>query len=87
MDSEKYTVEGQPGCTYEEAARMAAEADEAGREIEILDADGEEMIRCIWCGELWLKSETVRELQLGRLCRHCAGGIRSRGEKLVIEDE
>ncbi len=87
MDSENYTVEGQPGYTFEEAARMAAEADEAGREIEILDADGEEMIPCVWSGELRVKSETVRERQLGRLCRHCADGIRSRGEKLVIEDE
>ena len=87
MDSEKYTVEGQPGCTYEETARMAAEADEAGREIEILDAGGEEMARCVWCGGLRLKCETIRELQLGRLCRHCADGIRSRGEKLVVEEE
>ena len=87
MDSEKYTVDGQPGCTYEEAVRMAAEADEAGREIEILNADDEEMARCVWCGELRMKSETVRELQLGRLCCHCADGIRSRGEKLVVEDE
>ncbi len=87
MDSENYTVEGQPGYTYEEAARMAAEADAAKREIEILDADGEEMALCIWCGELLLKSETLRELQLGRLCRHCADGIRSRGERLVVADE
>ena len=87
MDSENYTVEGQPGFSCEEAARMAAEADEAGREIEIIDADGEEMARCVWCGELRMKGETVRELQLGRLCHHCADGIRSRGEKLVVEDE
>ncbi len=87
MESENYTVEGKQGYTCEEATRMAAEAEKAGCEIEILDADGEEMALCIWCGELHTKSETVRELRLGRLCRQCADGIRSRGEKLTIEDE
>ena len=87
MDNEKYEVEGKAGFTEEEALRMAEEAEEAGREIEILDAGGEEMARCIWCGGLTLKYDTVRELRLGRLCRRCADGLRTRGERLTVADE
>ena len=43
MENEKYEVEGKAGFTEEEALRMAEEAEAAGRELEILDAGGEEM--------------------------------------------
>lgn len=82
----EYTVDGVSGYTEEEAARMAETAEAEGREIEILDGDGEEVARCVWCGELVLKFYTVKEVNMGRICRQCANAIRSRGERLVIEE-
>ena len=55
-------------------------------EIRNTDERGE-TAKCAWCGETFPTGEMLREADLGRICRSCADAIRSRGEKLVIEDE
>ena len=82
----EYMVDGVSGYTEEEALKMAETAEAEGREIEILDEDGEEVVRCVFCGELVLKYYTVKEVNMGRICRQCEDAIRSRGERLVIEE-
>ena len=47
----------------------------------------EETAKCAWCGETLPKSEMLKEADLGHICRRCADALRSRGEKLTIEDE
>ena len=86
MDEELFTVDGEAGFTFDEAEDMAKRAEEEGREIEILDADGEEWAYCVWCEELHPKHETVIEANMGRLCQNCVAALRSRGEKLTICD-
>ena len=49
--------------------------------------ENEELVKCAWCGESLPTGEMLKEAHLGHICRHCADGIRSRGEKLVVEDE
>lgn len=82
----EYTVDGVSGYTEEEATKIAETAEAEGREIEILDGDGEEVVRCVWCGELVLAYYTLKEVNMRRICRQCADAIRSRGERLVIEE-
>ena len=50
-------------------------------------ADAEKRLKCEWCGEILPEDELLREADLGRVCRRCADALRSRGERLVIEDE
>ena len=57
--------------------------DENGTE----SADAENLLKCGWCGEALPEDELLKEADLGRICRRCADALRSRGEKLVIEDE
>ena len=56
------------------------------RNIRNADENGE-LVKCAWCGESLPKGEMLKEAHLGHICRHCADGIRSRGEKLVVEEE
>ena len=56
------------------------------RNIGNADENGE-LVKCAWCGESLPKEEMLKEAHLGHICRHCADGIRSRGEKMVVEDE
>ena len=60
--------------------------DEKNRNSENAD-ENEELVKCAWCGVSLPKGEMLKEAHLGHICRHCADGIRSRGEKLVVEDE
>ena len=50
-------------------------------------AEDEKQKRCVWCGETLPKGEMLKEADLGHICRQCANALRSRGEKLKIEDE
>ena len=60
--------------------------DEKVRNIGKAD-EAEETLECAWCGESLPKEEMLKEADLGHICRRCANGIRSRGERLVVEDE
>ena len=57
--------------------------DEKNKDID----EREETAMCAWCGEPLPKSEMLKEADLGHICRRCADALRSRGEKLKIEDE
>lgn len=48
--------------------------------------DNEPEAICEWCKEDWPLSELKKEKNLGLLCPQCIEAIRSRGEKLTIED-
>ncbi len=50
-------------------------------------ADAEGWLKCGWCGEALPEDELLKEADFGRICRWCADSLRSRGERLVIEDE
>ena len=41
---------------------------------------------CAWCNDLFPLDELKKERNMGLLCDECIQAIRSRGEKLVIED-
>ena len=57
--------------------------DEKNKDID----EREETAKCAWCGETLPKGEMLKEADLGHICRQCANALRSRGEKLKIEDE
>ena len=57
--------------------------DEKNKDID----EREETAKCAWCGETLPKSEMLKEADLSHICRRCADALRSRGEKLTIEDE
>ena len=63
--------------------RLLKELMEKTRKI----AEDEKQKRCSWCGEFLPKGELLDETDLGPICRRCANAIRSRGERLTIEDE
>ena len=44
------------------------------------------LIKCNWCEEEFEESELVKEKYLGHICWHCVQAIKSRGEKLYIEE-
>ena len=46
----------------------------------------DEMCECVWCHEEYEISEFKREIDMGYLCPSCISAIRSRGEKLIIEE-
>jgi len=54
---------------------------------EEIEINGELYTHCGWCGELYPKSEMKKEVDLGYLCNGCIQAIRSRGEKLTINDD
>jgi DNA-directed RNA polymerase subunit RPC12/RpoP len=46
----------------------------------------DEMYECVWCHEEFELCELKREKDMGYLCPSCIEAIRSRGEKLCIEE-
>ena len=42
--------------------------------------------KCAWCNDLFPLNELKREKDIGLVCDECIQALRSRGEKLVIED-
>lgn len=43
-------------------------------------------IKCRWCGEWFEESDMKIEKFLGPLCEWCIGGLKSHGERLLLED-
>ena len=48
--------------------------------------DCDDLCKCVWCEEEYELSELKREIDMGYLCPTCIEAIRSRGEKLCIEE-
>ena len=80
-----FTIDGERKVCYDCAQAAALKANAENQEIEILDANFEEHHLCIWCEDLFPKSELRKELNMGYLCDTCIQAIHSRGEKLIIE--
>lgn len=82
-----FTVDGTEQVCCECATRLALEARNENREIEIMSGEYDEDWQiCQWCNELFPESELNEEIDLGKLCSHCILGITSRGEKVYIEN-
>ena len=79
-----FTINGQEVC-YDCAQAAAKKAIEEEREIEILDQNFEEHFLCVWCEDLFPKSELRKEVNMGYLCDTCIQAIHSRGERVTIE--
>ena len=80
-----FTIDGDKEVCYDCAQAAAKKACEEKREIEILDKNYEEHFLCIWCEDLFPKSELRKEVNMGYLCNTCIQAINSRGERLTIE--
>lgn len=80
-----FTIDGNQEVCYDCAQAAAKKAHEEEREIEILDPNCEEHFLCIWCEDLFPKSELRKEVNMGYLCDTCIQAIHSRGERLTIE--
>lgn len=48
--------------------------------------ENEDEVECMWCNELFDKSECRYEVDLGWLCDRCQAGIKSRGETLTFRE-
>jgi len=73
---------------WECATKMAIQAREENREIEILLPHSryyEECHLCNWCNELFTDSELREEADLGHLCDQCIQAIHSHGEPLLLK--
>ena len=80
-----FTIDSNQEVCYDCAQAAAKKAIEEEREIEILDQNTEEHFLCIWCEDLFPKSELRKEVNMGYLCDTCIQAIHSRGERLTIE--
>ena len=80
-----FTIDGDKEVCYVCAQAAAKKAIEDERNIEILDQNYEEHFLCIWCEDLFPKSELRKEVSMGYLCDTCIQAIHSRGERLTIE--
>ena len=80
-----FTIDGNQEVCYDCAQAAAKKAIEEERDIEILDQNYEEHFLCIWCEDLFPKSELRKEVNMGYLCDTCIQAIHSRGERLTIE--
>lgn len=49
-------------------------------------SSNEGKVKCRWCGEYFEKSELKIEKGLGPVCETCVAAIKSRGERLSLED-
>lgn len=83
--SNLFRIDGVGGYSLAEAESIAYER--KGEDIEILDENLDEWALCVWCEDLYPKSGLRKEKDMGLLCEYCIEAIRSRGEKLVIEDD
>lgn len=82
-----FTIGENKFVCYECASRIAIEARNEKREIEITEGSNEEVWQlCEWCHELLPESDLHDEADLGKLCDHCISGISSRGEELFIQN-
>jgi len=69
------------------ATKMAVDAQNEKKEIEILEAGKiDEWKLCNWCETLSPVSELREEVNLGWLCGWCIEGIASHGEHLTIRN-
>lgn len=53
------------------------------KSLEDIKESHEDVCECGWCGEEFEMSE-LRPTDLGMLCDHCIGAIRSRGEQVTV---
>ena len=83
-DEEMLEVDGQRSVCVECATRMAHEAQDENRGIEICDEAGERWVLCQWCGELYPEGSLREEVDIGPLCGWCIAAIHSRGESLTL---
>ena len=72
-------------------AWQCRECDEDFYDFEVIHGEedfdqSETMGVCAWCGEHHPAKELYVEEQVGLICGKCKDALRSRGEKLVIED-
>ena len=49
--------------------------------------ESEPTVTCGWCNEEVPQRDCRKEIDLGWICGHCEEAIKSRGEKLVFEEE
>ncbi len=73
-----FTIDGNQEVCYDCAQAAAKKAHEEEREIEILDPNCEEHFLCIWCEDLFPKSELRKEVNMGYLCDTCIQAICNR---------
>ena len=86
-DDVVFTVGENERICCECATKLALEAQNKNREIEITEGANEEIWQlCEWCHELLPESDLHDEADLGKLCNHCVSGISSHGEELFIRN-
>ena len=71
---------------YECATKMAVDAHNENREVEVTQAGNFETWKlCRGCDELFPESELREEKDMGNLCDQCINGFTSRGEELFLK--
>lgn len=84
-DDTVFTIDCNEEVCYDCAKKLALEAKEEGREIEILDKSYNEFALCGWCDSLEEKRGMREERDLGFLCEHCILALQSRGEEMWLK--
>lgn len=80
-----FTIDCDEEVCFDCAEKIALQAKEEDREIEILDQNYNEYAICGWCNSFEEKRGMREERDLGLICEHCILALHSRGEEMWLK--